>query len=104
MGHPLRTATTDSRCAKVSSPNSGRYELESETKVSDPEQTELILSMMGCRRKHATQKFRDVLEVPGLGRLDMDHHPGLPPLLEVEAPTERKLRQLLSSLGLYSVQ
>lgn len=81
-------------------PGNDRYELESETKVSDPEQTELILKMMGCRRKHATQKFRDVLEVPGLGRLDMDHHPGLPPLLEVEAPTERKLRQLLSLLGL----
>lgn len=81
-------------------PGKGRYELESETRVSDPVQTELILEMAGCKRKHTTQKFRDTLDIPGLGRLDMDHHPGLPPLLEVEAPTEHQLHVLLTSLGL----
>jgi len=84
----------------VKTPGKGGYERESETQVSDGEQAEHMLEMLGLVRKHATQKFRDVLEVPGLGRLDMDHHPGLPPLLEVEAPTEAKLKRLLAALGL----
>jgi len=85
----------------VKMPGKGGYERESETQVSDGEQAEHMLEMLGLVRKHATQKFRDVLEVPGLGRLDMDHHPGLPPILEVEAPTEAKLKRLLAALGLH---
>lgn len=80
-----------------------RYDLESETEVSDPSQAKLMLEMLGLERKHTTQKFRDVLEIPDMGRLDIDHHPGLPPVLEVEAPTEAKLSTLLSRLNLHDV-
>ena len=56
--------------------------------------------MLGMKRRHTTQKFRDSVEIPDLGRLDIDHHPGLPPLKEVEAPSEQKLKRLLKVLDL----
>lgn len=77
-----------------------RYERESETAVSDAAQLATMAQLLGWKRKHTMHKFRDVIEVPGLGEIDLDSHPGLPPLLEVECPSEAKLRRLVRALGL----
>lgn len=78
----------------------GRFELESESEVADAVQAETMLAMMGCVRVHTMEKFRDVIDVPGMGEIALDSHPGLPPLLEVECATERKLHILVKKLGL----
>jgi adenylate cyclase class IV len=92
---PVQTLLTVKR--KV--PNSA-FEAERETYVSDAVQAMQLLEMMGCVRDYTNEKFRDVLEVPGLGELDIDHYPGLPPCLEVECPTKNKLDRLLKLLGI----
>lgn len=76
------------------------FEEEHETAVSDSTQTAQILGMLGCRHRHTMVKFRDVVQVPGLGELALDSHPGLPPLLEVESPSLAKLQRLVRALGL----
>lgn len=77
-----------------------RFDIENETGISDPEETHAIVTTLGCVPRMATQKLRDIYEVPGLGRLDVDSHPGLPPILEVESPSKPKLDKLLRALRL----
>lgn len=77
-----------------------RYERESETAVADAAQLTAMAQLLGWKREHTMHKFREVIEVPGLGEIDLDSHPGLPPLLEVECPSEAKLRRLVRALGL----
>ena len=82
-------------------PRAGReYDLESETRVSDVVQTHTLLRLLGCTRAFTMHKLRDVVHVPGLGELDLDAHPGLPPLLEIECESEAKLRRLVKAVGL----
>jgi hypothetical protein len=63
-----------------------------------------VLEMMGCVRSYVNDKLRDVLVIPGMGELDIDHYPGLPPCLEVECPSRAKLDALLRALGLKASQ
>ena len=78
----------------------GEFEEERETYVADAAQARQLLEMMGCVLQYTSEKFRDVLVVPGLGELDIDTYPGLPPCLEVECPSAAKLGRLVRLLGL----
>jgi adenylate cyclase class IV len=76
------------------------FEEEHESAVADGAQVLTMLELLGCKREYTMEKFRDIIHVPGLGELDLDSHPGLPALLEVECPTEAKLARLVKALGL----
>ena len=80
----------------------GEFEEERETYVADAGQAQQLLEMMGCVLQYTSEKFRDVLVVPGMGELDIDTYPGLQPCLEVECPSAAKLGRLVRLLGLPS--
>lgn len=80
------------------------FEEERETAVEDAAQAMHALEMMGCVRSYVNEKLRDVLAIPGMGELDFDHYPGLPPCLEVECPSRAQLDALMRALGLKASQ
>ena len=52
-----------------------------------------ILENLGCIPKYHYEKMREIWDVPGGYEVVFDTQPGLPDIVEVEAPTERKLYQ-----------
>jgi adenylate cyclase class IV len=68
--------------------------------ASKEQNAEKVLCALGCKHQYTIQKLRTVVHVAGLGELDFDEAPGLPPFVEVEATSKRKLDQLVKLLGL----
>lgn len=82
--------------------NAGTFDEENEvnTCATKSQDLDVVLRALGCTHQYTIQKLRTVVHVPGLGELDFDEAPGLPPFLEVEAQSMRKLNQLVKRLGL----
>ncbi len=92
-GKPARTVLT----VKLTG---GAFDEEYESAVEDGAQARRMLGALGLTEDYRIEKMRDVLEVPGLGELDFDTAPGLPPFLEVECHSAAKLTRLVRALGL----
>jgi adenylate cyclase class 2 len=79
--------------------DSGAYLAESEVVVNSFDRGAEMLDMLGFERHYYLEKFREIFEFEG-AEVVFDTYPGLPPYIEVEAPTEAIMLQAAAALGL----
>lgn len=56
-----------------------------------------ILGTLGCFPKREKTKHRISYSI-GTMKFDLDHYPGLPPLLEIEGPTKKRIWKRVKAL------
>lgn len=71
---------------------------EIEFTVNDPSETEAFFYALGMEKIHESEKRRQKWVKDGTEYV-IDHYPGMPPLLEVEAPDEQALESAFHELG-----
>ena len=77
------------------------YEYETELRVDSFENSCALLETLGCRRACSVEKYREIYNMPGLGaEIVIDTLPGLPPYVEIEAPTVGEVDDAAVILGL----
>ncbi|MBS3136861.1 class IV adenylate cyclase [Candidatus Woesearchaeota archaeon] len=79
--------------------NNVRNQDEFETKVGDSEQMKNILLGLGLQVKSIRQKRRTSYLYQDI-RIEIDNFPKIPVFLEIEAPSEQKIRQMLEILDI----
>jgi len=75
------------------------YDLEHEVTFDNFKEMDIMLSKLGLKRKHYSEKIREIYKIDD-GELIFDHYPGLPGYIEIEAPTEAKLKELAEKFNL----
>jgi adenylate cyclase class IV len=96
----LQGPTKSARTTLTVKLTGGKFDEEYESVVEDGEQSRQMLGVLGLKEEYRIEKMRIVIKIPGLGELDFDTAPGLPPYLEVECPSASKLKSLERALGL----
>lgn len=76
------------------------YDIENEIIFENFNEMDVILTKLGMKRKHYSEKIREIYKIDNDSELIFDHYPGLPGYIEVEAPTEEKLKELANTLDL----
>ncbi|GHO78393.1 hypothetical protein KSD_61640 [Ktedonobacter sp. SOSP1-85] len=72
---------------------------ELEIEVNDFEQTSVLLSMLGCRRRAYQESKRELWDLDGV-QITLDTWPFLEPFVEVEGPSEQTVRDACAHLQL----
>lgn len=75
---------------------------EHETQVADPAVIRIIMSALGLERIKETRKFRTQYDLGDTHVVIDDYQDqlaGIPPFLEIEAPTESRLFEVVALLG-----
>lgn len=75
------------------------YDIENEVVVSNFSEMRTMLTKLGYAEKYYMEKLREIYGI-GESELIVDHCPGLPGYIEIEAPTEEKLNELIETFGL----
>ncbi len=71
---------------------------ETETNVDDAETMKKILELSGVEAFRHTEKKRTSFVIDDV-KIEIDEYPGIPPLLEVEGPTEESVKRTVEMLG-----
>lgn len=72
---------------------------ELQTTVTDPEILGAIFEKIGFEQSAYQEKDRTSWEYQTF-RFDLDQYPGIPAFIEIEAPTEEKIKEAIKLLGL----
>lgn len=83
---------------KISTPDT-MHPIEHETTVGDFDTMSDILRDVGHKQRYYLEKYRETYTVYNT-EIAFDNLPGLPPLMEVESPTEKELDKVIRELGL----
>jgi adenylate cyclase class 2 len=75
------------------------FDLENEVIVNNFKEMRTMLNKLGHKEKYYMEKIREIYDI-GDAELIFDHYPGLPGYIEIEAPTEKKLNELIEKFGL----
>ena len=75
------------------------YDFENEVIVNDFNEMRLMVNKLGYKEKYYMEKIREIYDIDE-SELIFDHYPGLPGYIEIEAPTEEKLNELVEKFGL----
>jgi adenylate cyclase class 2 len=82
-----------------------KYDTEDEVIINDFDKGVGLMGALGARKMYYLEKMRDIHKVRGPvsggeAEIVFDTYPGLPPCLEIEAPTEADVLGLAAALGL----
>jgi adenylate cyclase, class 2 len=75
------------------------YDMESEVNIDSFDNGSGVMDALGIQKKYYLEKIRDIYEM-GDAEVVFDTYPGLPPYIEVEAPTEESVNAIAARLGL----
>ena len=78
---------------------SGKFDEEYEIEVSDYDEANDILKLLGCKIKYYIEKFRETWELDGCKEIVFDEYPAAPEYMEVECNTKKKLDNIIKKLG-----
>lgn len=75
------------------------YDIENEVNIDNFNEMKNILKKLGYEEKYFMEKIREIYEFDDC-ELIFDHYPGLPGYIEIEAPSEQKLKELATYFNL----
>jgi adenylate cyclase class 2 len=75
------------------------YDIENEVNIDNFNEMKNILKKLGYEEKYFMEKIREIYEFDD-SELIFDHYPGLPGYIEIEAPSEEKLKELSTYFNL----
>lgn len=75
------------------------YDIENEVIINNFNEMRIMINKLGYKEKYYMEKIREIYDI-GESELIFDHYPGLPGYIEIEAPTEEKLNELIEKFEL----
>jgi adenylate cyclase class 2 len=75
------------------------YDIENEVIINNFNEMRIMINKLGYKEKYYMEKIREIYDI-GESELIFDHYPGLPGYIEIEAPTEEKLNELIGKFEL----
>jgi len=75
------------------------YDIENEVIINNFNEMRIMINKLGYKEKYYMEKIREIYDI-GESELIFDHYPGLPGYIEIEAPTENELNELIKNFKL----
>jgi len=75
------------------------YDIENEVIINNFNEMRIMINKLGFKEKYYMEKIREIYDI-GESELIFDHYPGLPGYIEIEAPTEDELNELIKNFKL----
>jgi len=75
------------------------YDIENEVNIDNFNEMKIILEKLGFKKKYYMEKIREIYHFDNC-ELIFDHYPGLPGYIEIEAPSDEKLKEVSNFFGL----
>jgi len=85
-------------CLTLKKKSKNNFDDEYEVEVSDFEQIDKILLLLGAKHKYFVEKIREKWLIQDRGELVFDQYPGAPEYMEIESTSKKLLDSLVNDL------
>ena len=75
------------------------FPIEHETIINDPDETDKILLMLGCKKKYTLEKIRETWCLDDCKEIVFDSYLGLPTFVEIDCKSLETLNKITKKLG-----